>query len=74
MFYTWVNFRCKLLGLVGQFSTQINMHTEIAEAIPGAHLVIMDNCSHLSPLEQAEQVTRELRSWLTGIRSTYELR
>ena len=24
MFYTWVNFRCKLLGLVGQFSAQIN--------------------------------------------------
>jgi hypothetical protein len=24
VFYTWVNFRCKLLGLVGQFSAQIN--------------------------------------------------
>ncbi|HWV17370.1 MAG TPA: alpha/beta hydrolase [Rhodocyclaceae bacterium] len=67
---------CPTLVLCGRddLITPPEVHTEIAEAIPGANLVIMDNCSHLSPLEQPEQVTRELRSWLEETQSAYAMR
>ena len=39
---------------------------EIAAGIPGAKLVLLDRCGHLSPLEHPEAVTAALRKWLTG--------
>src|SRR5690606_11534985 len=54
--------------------TPPEVHAEIAQAIPGSNLVILDDCSHLTPLEQPEQVTHELRSWLTEIQSAYAMR
>jgi len=67
---------CPTLVLCGREDpiTPPEVHSEIAEVIPGSHLVIMDNCGHLSPLEQPEQVTRELRSWLTETQSAYAMR
>jgi pimeloyl-ACP methyl ester carboxylesterase len=37
----------------------------MAEAIPGAKLVIIPECGHLSPLEQPDMLTAALRDWLT---------
>ena len=37
---------------------------EIAAGIPGARLVLLDRCGHLSPLEQPEAVTAALAGWL----------
>ena len=41
-----------------------DLHEEMAAAIPGAELVVVEDCGHLSPLEQPEAVTAALRSWL----------
>lgn len=40
------------------------LHEEMAAAISGADLLIIDECGHLSPLEQPEEVTAALRRWL----------
>ncbi len=40
------------------------MHEEIAAAIPGAELLILDRCGHLSTLEQPERVSEALHRWL----------
>ena len=40
------------------------LHEEMAAAIPGAELVVVEDCGHLSPLEQPEAVTAALRHWL----------
>lgn len=67
---------CPTLVLCGREdqTTPPELHTEIADAIPGAHLAIIEHCGHLAPLEQAEEVTRALRSWLMETRSAYALR
>jgi pimeloyl-ACP methyl ester carboxylesterase len=38
---------------------------EIADRIPGARLVVLPECGHLSTLEQPTAVTRALVDWLT---------
>lgn len=40
------------------------MHQEMATAIHGATLLIVEACGHLAPLERPEIVTPALRSWL----------
>lgn len=42
----------------------VERHAEIARLVPGAELVVLDGCAHLSPLEQPEVLTAHLRSWL----------
>jgi pimeloyl-ACP methyl ester carboxylesterase len=44
--------------------TPVTLHEEMAAAIPGATLVIVEQCGHLSPLEQPQAVTAVLRYWL----------
>lgn len=39
---------------------------EIAAAIPGAQLVVVENCGHASTLEQPEAVNRALLEWLVN--------
>jgi pimeloyl-ACP methyl ester carboxylesterase len=39
-------------------------HEEIAALVPGAELVVLEHCAHLSPLEQPEAVSVHLRRWL----------
>jgi pimeloyl-ACP methyl ester carboxylesterase len=41
------------------------LQEEIAAGIPGARLMILENCGHLAPLEQAETVTQAMRDWLS---------
>jgi pimeloyl-ACP methyl ester carboxylesterase len=39
---------------------------EIANGVPGAELVLLKNCGHLSPMEWPQQVNEMLRRWMTG--------
>jgi pimeloyl-ACP methyl ester carboxylesterase len=40
---------------------------EIASAIPGARLVVVPDCGHMSTVEQPEAVNRALIDWMTGV-------
>jgi pimeloyl-ACP methyl ester carboxylesterase len=44
--------------------TPVNDHQAMAARIPGARLEIIENCGHLSTIEQPEVVNRLLTSWL----------
>ncbi len=57
---------CPTLVLCGRQDalTPPALHTEMAEAIPGARLVVIEECGHLSSLEQPVAVTALLRDWL----------
>lgn len=57
---------CPTLVLCGRLDvmTPPAVHEEMASAIPGAKLVIVENCGHLSPLERPEAVSAVLRYWL----------
>jgi pimeloyl-ACP methyl ester carboxylesterase len=44
--------------------TPLEVSEEIAAGIPGARLCVVENCGHLSTLEQPEAVTALLRDWL----------
>jgi len=44
--------------------TPPKVHREMAERIPHARLVIVENCGHLSTLERPEEVTAAMREWL----------
>jgi pimeloyl-ACP methyl ester carboxylesterase len=39
---------------------------EIAEAVPGARLVVIPDCGHASTLEQPEAVSAALTEWLSA--------
>jgi len=57
---------CPTLVLCGRQDaiTPIALHEEMAAEIPGSRLVVVDDCGHLSTLEQAEEVSHALRQWL----------
>jgi pimeloyl-ACP methyl ester carboxylesterase len=61
------DIRCPTLALVGRQDTltPLELSEEIAAAIPGAQLKIIEDCGHLSTLEQPDAVNRALRAWLT---------
>ena len=44
--------------------TPLEVHEEMAAGIPGAELVVVDDCGHLSTLERPEAVNEALRRWL----------
>ena len=60
--------RCPTLVLVGDAdaATPPDMSREIAGGIPGARLVIVTQCGHLSTLEQPQAVNAALTEWLTS--------
>lgn len=45
--------------------TPLDCSEEMAEAIPGARLLVIPDCGHLSALEQPRIVTRALTAWLS---------
>jgi pimeloyl-ACP methyl ester carboxylesterase len=53
---------CPTLVLVGDGDELIppEHSAEIARGIPGAHLVVVPDCGHLSTLDRPDQVTRAL--------------
>jgi pimeloyl-ACP methyl ester carboxylesterase len=57
---------CPTLILCGRDDalTPPHLHQELAEGIPGARLIQIDHCGHLSTLERPEAVTRAMRAWL----------
>ncbi|MEX0958344.1 MAG: alpha/beta fold hydrolase [Burkholderiales bacterium] len=44
--------------------TSLEMHEEMASIIPGAKLVVIEDCGHLSTLERPDEVNAALRDWL----------
>lgn len=60
--------RCPTLVLCGREDalTPLEVHEEMAAAIPGAKLVVIEQCGHLSALEQPQQVAQAMQAWLTG--------
>lgn len=44
--------------------TPVAVHEELAAALPRARLVVLEDCGHLSTMEQPDAVTAHLRSWL----------
>ena len=58
---------CPTLVLCGQQDSVLppELSREMAEAIAGASLVLLDDCGHYAPLEQPEAFSAALRDWLT---------
>ena len=58
--------RCPTLVLCGRQDaiTPPEVHVEMAEAIPGARFVPVEDAGHLPPMERPQAVTALLREWL----------
>jgi pimeloyl-ACP methyl ester carboxylesterase len=59
---------CPTLVLCGRQDalTPLELHEEMARAIPGANLRVIEECGHLSTLERPEEVSAALVTWLSG--------
>lgn len=59
---------CPTLVLCGRQDrlTPLDLHQEMAAGIPGAELVILEDCGHLSTLERPDQVNAAMRDWLAA--------
>ncbi|HVY08498.1 MAG TPA: alpha/beta fold hydrolase [Burkholderiales bacterium] len=59
---------CPTLVLCGREDKLTPLHNseEMAAAIPGAELVVVEDCGHLSTLERPQQVNAALRNWLAA--------
>jgi pimeloyl-ACP methyl ester carboxylesterase len=57
---------CPTLVLCGRQDrlTPLENSEEIARAVPGADLVVVEDCGHLSTLERPGEVNAALRAWL----------
>lgn len=57
---------CPTLVLCGREDalTPLARHVEMAEAVAGARLTVVECCGHLSPIERPAEVTAALREWL----------
>jgi pimeloyl-ACP methyl ester carboxylesterase len=66
-FPTLKAIKCPTLVLCGRedLSTPVSMHEDIARLVPDSRLVIVEQCGHLSTMEQPEIVNASLRQWLT---------
>ena len=62
------DIRCPTLLLCGRQDRLAPpaLQQEMADAIPGARNVVIEDCGHLSPLERPEMVTKALRDWLSA--------
>jgi pimeloyl-ACP methyl ester carboxylesterase len=60
------SIQCPTLVLCGREDiwSPVAQHEEIASLIPGAKLVVIEKCGHMSPVEQPEAVTAALREWI----------
>jgi pimeloyl-ACP methyl ester carboxylesterase len=58
--------RCPTLVLAARQDRlcRVERHEEIAALVPGAELVVVDDCAHLSPLERPAAVSGHLGRWL----------
>jgi pimeloyl-ACP methyl ester carboxylesterase len=60
---------CPTLVLCGAEDTlcPVCNHQEMAAQIPGAELMVLENCGHLSTLECPAEVSRALQRWLNRV-------
>ncbi len=60
--------KCPTIVLCGRQDqlTPLENSEQMAAAIPGAKLVIVEECGHMSTLERPKEVNRAIRSWLSG--------
>jgi len=60
--------RCPSLVVCGREDqlTPLDGHEEMATAIQGATLTVLETCGHMSTLERPEAVSGALREWLTA--------
>jgi pimeloyl-ACP methyl ester carboxylesterase len=60
--------KCPALVLCGRQDqlTPLECSEEMAAAIPGAKLVVVEDCGHLSTLERPAEVNAAMRGWLTA--------
>ena len=49
--------------------TPVEVHEEMAAAIPGSQLVVIDDCAHLSTMGQPKLVSEAMRVWLRSIKA-----
>lgn len=58
--------RCPTLILCGRQDalTPPELHAEMADAIPGARMAVIEDCGHLAPMERPQAVTALLCEWL----------
>ena len=47
--------------------TPLELHEEMAVAIPDSRLVVIEECAHLSTMGQPKLVSEAMRDWLRGI-------
>ena len=62
------NITCPTLVLCGRQDAlmPLKVHNEMAERIPDAKLVVVEDCGHLAPLERPRTVSAIMRYWLQG--------
>ena len=60
------SIQCPTLILCGRQDawSPVSQHEEIAASIPQSRLVIVEDCGHMSPVEQPVAVTKALCGWL----------
>lgn len=60
--------RCPTLVLCGRQDvlTPLALHEEIAGAVPGARLVVIEDCGHLPPMERPAEAVAAMRDWLAA--------
>ena len=60
------SIQCPTLVLCGREDiwSPVAQHEEIARLIPGAKLIVVEKCGHMSPVERPEAVTAALREWI----------
>jgi pimeloyl-ACP methyl ester carboxylesterase len=60
---------CPTLVLCGRqdTTTPLELHEEMAAAIPGARMEVAEDCGHLSAIERPEAVSAALRGWLASV-------
>lgn len=49
--------------------TPLADHEAMAACVPGSRLVVIEDCGHLSTIEQPVAVAQELSHWLDGTRN-----
>jgi len=60
------NIKCPALVMCGKYDNlfSADIHKAMADKIPGANLVFIDDCGHSSSVEKPEAVNKALREWL----------
>ena len=67
-FPTLATIKCPTLILCGRedLPTPLSMHEDMARCMPGARMVVIEQCGHLSTMEQPAAVNAALRQWLAS--------